>query len=430
MSHSTSILAWLDSICNDRKLGSEPLTEPSLKHTIKQEDRKRRLPSPPSEDETRIFRVSQMDNTGPPKKPKVGPITDASDPRLRLSAPKRTRDPHDNGSDQEDGGHIPRTSESGVETGSRSARSRKKASPSRVSMSASSSPSRRLHGLSLENDGLVTRDLDIGDKRQPPLLKALLTKIDGWSTRWGILHSSMRGVFGDDVSQYGFHEDVAFSAEPNDCGSRLSLKDAEEILDRARECRDLSHSEMAWNFEVHQYLLEKIFRADDRPYLVNFSSSHSASIIKEYLPTTTGSKLVDFCIYVNPGADRNKEKDYGTQTNDLSRILPMQCLNHTSYLGLAARPISASIETKRTGDDEDNAALQIGTWQAAQWNYLESLLIRIGGEEHAETALTDLGLLPAIITHGHQWSFAATTREGGKIVGIFILQRFMDANTP
>ncbi|EXL63818.1 hypothetical protein FOPG_19910 [Fusarium oxysporum f. sp. conglutinans race 2 54008] len=94
----------------------------------------------------------------------------------------------------------------------------------------------------------------------------------------------------------------------------------------------------------------------------------------------------------------------------------MQCLNHTSYLGLAARPISASIETKRTGDDEDNAALQIGTWQAAQWNYLESLLIRIGGEEHAETALTDLGLLPAIITHGHQWSFAATTREGGKIV--------------
>ncbi|RMI97167.1 hypothetical protein CDV36_016268 [Fusarium kuroshium] len=44
MSHSTSILAWLDSICHDRKLGSEPLTEPSLKHAIKQEDRKRRLP--------------------------------------------------------------------------------------------------------------------------------------------------------------------------------------------------------------------------------------------------------------------------------------------------------------------------------------------------------------------------------------------------
>lgn len=159
-------------------------------------------------------------------------------------------------------------------------------------------------------------------------------------------------------------------------------------------------------------------------------TSHSASIIKEYLPTTTGSKLVDFCIYVNPGADRNKEKDYGTRTNDLSRILPMQCLNHTSYLGLATRPISASIETKRTGDDEDNAALQIGTWQAAQWNYLESLLIRIGGEDHAETALTELGLLPAIITHGHQWSFAATTREGGKTVGVFIFQRFMDANTP
>lgn len=261
MSHSTSILAWLDSICNDRKL---PLIEPSLNHAIKQQDRKRRLPSPPSEGET------QMGKTGPPERPKVRPITNASDPQLRPSAPKRIRDPHEDGSDLEDGGHIPPTSESGVETGSRSPRSRKKASPSRVSLSASSSPSRRLHGLSLENDGLITRDLDIGDNRQPPLLKALLTKVDGWSTRWGILHSSMRGAFGDDISQYGFREEVAFSAKPNDCGSRLSLNDAEEILDRARECRDVSHSEMAC--EVHQYLLEKIFRADDRPYLANFSS--------------------------------------------------------------------------------------------------------------------------------------------------------------
>ncbi|KAL6408145.1 hypothetical protein AUP68_08519 [Ilyonectria robusta] len=106
MSHFTSILAWLNGICNDGELGSEPLSEPLLMHAIKQ-DRKRRLPSPPSKDETQLFRVSQMDNTGPPKRPKVGPVTDASDPRLRLSAPKRTRNPHDNGSDQEDGSHIP-----------------------------------------------------------------------------------------------------------------------------------------------------------------------------------------------------------------------------------------------------------------------------------------------------------------------------------
>ncbi|KAL6408144.1 hypothetical protein AUP68_08518 [Ilyonectria robusta] len=99
----------------------------------------------------------------------------------------------------------------------------------------------------------------------------MLAKVDGWSTCWSILHSSMRCVLGDNISQYGFREDVAFLAEPNNCGSRMLLKDAEEILNCTRECRDLRYSEIAWNFEVYQNLLEKIFRADDCPYLVNFS---------------------------------------------------------------------------------------------------------------------------------------------------------------
>lgn len=209
-----------------------------------------------------------------------------------------------------------------------------------------------------------------------------------------------------------------------------------EIVDYARECFEKSHSEIVWNFEVHYRLLEKVFRVGERPHLVDVipwyaakpplytttgnanTTSHSAAITKEYLPTAAGSKLVDFCIYINPGVDIESGEDYADQANELRRSLPMLCMNHTSYLGLKAEPISISVETKRSGDDEDDATLQIGTWQAAQWNYLKYLLVRAGGEAHAQTALDEFGILPAIITQGHQWSFAATTREGSKTVSI------------
>ncbi|KAK7415989.1 hypothetical protein QQZ08_012161 [Neonectria magnoliae] len=418
MTGSRRILAWLNGIHDDDQPASESPAAPSLKHAIHQQDRKRRLPSPPSEDDIQHYpqAIFQMDNQVTPKRPKV--TAAASDPQLRLF-PKRSREKDDHDSDQEEeGGHTPRASDSSAGNGPRPARSRKKASPSRVSLSTSSSPSRILDSLTLDTDGIVTRQLDVGDKRQPPTLKEMLAKVSKWSKHKGILSSSMRDILGDDVSQYGFDEDDAFSKEPNDCGSSLSLAMAEEVLGYARDCRERHHSEMVWNIEVHQRLLEKIFRAGDPPHLVDFLSCHAATITKEYLSTATRSKLVDFCIHVNPGADPDVEKNYGSQAVELRRTLPMLCLNHTFYLGLSAEPISISLETKRSSDGGDNAALQIGTWQAAQWNYLESLLVRAGGQEHAKTALDELGILPAIITQSHQWSFAATTREGSKTVSI------------
>lgn len=60
----------------------------------------------------------------------------------------------------------------------------------------------------------------------------------------------------------------------------------------------------------------------------------------------------------------------------------------------------------------------MGTWQAAQWNYLRDLLSQVGGEAHMQEALDELGLLPAIITNGHIWSFVATTQEGSNTVSV------------
>lgn len=430
-------MAWLNGIDDDAQPAFEQSTVRSLKRATKHQDRKQRLPSPPSEDHAQYPLISQTDNPGTPKCPRVAPVTNTTDSQLVLS-PKRGREENDHDSDQEEeGGYTPRASESSVGNRSRSARSRKKVSPSRVSISTSSSPSRRLDSLSLDTDGIITRQLGFGDKRQPVVLKQMLSKVLKWSKWKGILGSSMRQVFGHDLSEHGLDEDDAYSKEPDDYGSTLPPNVVDEILDHARQCFEKSHSEMVWNFEVHHRLLEKVFRVGERPHLVdviswyddelslytltsnaNTSTSHSATSTKEYLPTAAGSKLVDFCIHVNPEADVKSGGKYADRTNELRRSLPMLCMNHTSYLGLKAEPISISLETKKSGDDEENATLQIGTWQAAQWNYLKYLLVRAGGEAHAETALDELGILPAIITQGHQWSFAATTREKGKTVSI------------
>lgn len=138
--------------------------------------------------------------------------------------------------------------------------------------------------------------------------------------------------------------------------------------------------------------------------------SHSATITSDYLPHNTRTKLIDFCFFINP------EEQYNERIRAMRRELPMESINHTSYLGLAGQPITVSLETKRTGRDMDNAALQIGVWHSAQWRALWHLLEKAGGKEHAKAALKELGLLPAIITQGHEWSFAATTREGTKTV--------------
>ncbi|KAH7234215.1 hypothetical protein B0J15DRAFT_517206 [Fusarium solani] len=246
--------------------------------------------------------------------------------------------------------------ERGVEGGYTPRASRKKVSLSRVLISTSSSPSRRLDSLSLYTDGIILK----------------------WIKWKGILGLSMRKCLDD-----------AYSKESDDYGSTLSLSAVDEILDYARQRFEKSYLEMVWNFEVYYCLLGKVFRVGERPYLVdvilwydakpplypptgnaNTSTSHSATITKKYLPTT----LIDFCIYVNPGADVESGENYADRANGLRRSLLMLCINHISYLGLKAELISISLETKRSGDDEDNATLKIDTWQAAQWNYLKYLL--------------------------------------------------------
>ncbi|EHA58138.1 hypothetical protein MGG_16483 [Pyricularia oryzae 70-15] len=146
----------------------------------------------------------------------------------------------------------------------------------------------------------------------------------------------------------------------------------------------------------------------------------------------------------------------------LRRRTPGTSINYTDFGPLNKWPIAISVETKRPGESGEKAELQVGVWQAAQWRllewqrqeqqnklqiprYLQRSLAAMDMEDEigegeagvrvlsqniaAVTApsqililssiIPDLVFLPALIIVGHNWKFAATTREdcdGGRTV--------------
>lgn len=135
--------------------------------------------------------------------------------------------------------------------------------------------------------------------------------------------------------------------------------------------------------------------------------------------------MVDFCIYLDPTG--MKDSDAAARIEEVRKHLPEMMINHTVNDSLRHRPIALSIETKKPGKGDDNAALQIGVWHSAQWNLLRSMgNDKRHGEGSAEGdavasisgggGCRGVSFLPAIIIQGHEWNFAATTRKNGTTV--------------
>lgn len=170
--------------------------------------------------------------------------------------------------------------------------------------------------------------------------------------------------------------------------------------------------------------------------------STSARIFTEYLPLDATTKGVDFCIVIDPA-----HSDVKGRVDRLRKTRSDQdySINHCTQRQLASRPIAVSIETKREDTRLVEAELQIGTWHAAQWKHLSELVVQAeerrqvdllthGDEGDVQppqlgagdrTGLVDrlsratlarLPFLPAVVVQGHDWYFAASTREGDKTV--------------
>ncbi|KPM42298.1 hypothetical protein AK830_g4250 [Neonectria ditissima] len=178
----------------------------------------------------------------------------------------------------------------------------------------------------------------------------------------------------------------------------------QETLARAATCLDEREGESSWNVEVHAPLLSFWV---DFPILhlasISPSNSTSAQIVQAFKPKNAPSRNVDFCIMIRPQEASPEHEAIET----LCRCRHGQTINHTDWGNLCKDPIAISIETKRQGENWDNAFLQMGTWQSAKWRSLHS------GRER-KLLLSSIEFMPGIIIQRHSWLFVATTLRSQK----------------
>ncbi|KAK6221171.1 hypothetical protein QIS74_04900 [Colletotrichum tabaci] len=123
-------------------------------------------------------------------------------------------------------------------------------------------------------------------------------------------------------------------------------------------------------------------------------------------PKGPPSKSINFCIVVRP-ENLAEEVEEREKMERLGKYRFGNSINHSVQGNLCCCPIDVSIETKHPGGQWDDALLQMGTWQAAQWRSYT---------QHGLPPSPVIEFLPGIIVHGHQWRFVATVRQGSKAV--------------
>ncbi|RFU73757.1 methyltransferase type 11 [Trichoderma arundinaceum] len=279
--------------------------------------------------------------------------------------------------------------------------------------SSRSSPSKTIAALELNPEGIDTRVLSLTNLSLPPALLKLAIELENCSNGVGVISSCLQDEIKeqsktDSEFQIFLHFMYDLPLNRDKLGPTPSIDDVTRLVQEAAECQASMQSETGWNMMVHWPLLSMaIYGPRKQHQLVGLAPCTVAKIIKEYLPTSSQAKMVDFCMYLVP----EMEEVATNATKNLREILPYNVINHTEFLPFRNRPIAVSIETKKRGGTQPaTAELQLGTWQAAQWKFLEHLVCLSSG------SFDGLPFLPAVVVQGHDWSFVATTRENKKTV--------------
>lgn len=339
--------------------------------------------------------------------------------------PTKRRRPNDTDNGFQDTDRTPR----------RSGDSALSASSSRSSATSSSrlSPTKHLARLEVtpENPVLMAH-IRMSDDRMPPELRTLLGELDAFQSRAGIVPRYLAAEAQERArNDHNFHniqpwtfkeENTAGSASigpDSDPDPKISIDQVVKIFEATEECLVEDHAEATWNTIVHWPVFELAFGpiregAGPAPNSQDRTGSHSQGGHARVrgMPCTAarltgrsyGSKMVDYCMFVEP------------QPCEAAKIAELRSgliyINHTDYHALRQRPIVLSAESKKPSEGGRNAQLQLSVWQAAQWAFLEDL---VTARETAEQPAM-IPFLPALIIHGHEWHFAATTRSGNTTV--------------
>ncbi|GKT67508.1 hypothetical protein ColTof4_14432 [Colletotrichum tofieldiae] len=287
-------------------------------------------------------------------------------------------------------------------------------SSANISMPRNPSPTKQLMALDLSDYPLEFALLDHLETNPAaaPGLSKLFSRILDFTEGLGVIPDTHRDKLPQSmhrISDRNFF-DSNNDGELDRKGPIAPCADMEHIVQSSSFCVREQLDEAGWGSEVHYHILMAALRrplAPVRDGLVNFIQATTAAT-HSYLLGRARSKMVDFCVYIDaPLLPDPRVADAIKLVRTLSGF---KTLNHTSYYLLRDKPVSLSIECKKPGGSLDNAALQMGVWHTAQWNFL-SRLAGIRGFD-----LASLPCLPGIIVQGEQWFFVASTRQANTTI--------------
>ncbi|KAJ0163685.1 hypothetical protein CTA2_2580 [Colletotrichum tanaceti] len=290
-----------------------------------------------------------------------------------------------------------------------------------TSRSRTSSPTKAFAGLEISNP-LKLRFDDFDDPyatgTMPPGLHEVRRHLGLFSQSQNIIPSRDRDSTVPLFRNSPFPPtDAAYfddDQEPCRYGPLVAVDDVLAIVGNSSSCRKNHVSEAIWNAEVHLRVLLFALRPDIKRMgagPVNFAACNSASIHSHLLRRgqRAQSKMVDYCLYVDSEVATRSDPRVEDAISRLRADSPSEAVNHTDYAGVRRHPLALSIESKTPGGSVEAATLQVGTWHAAQWKFLESILNDGDGGD-----LACLEFLPGLIVQGSDWWFVASTRGNGE----------------
>ncbi|KAL7784631.1 hypothetical protein V8C37DRAFT_344969 [Trichoderma ceciliae] len=302
------------------------------------------------------------------------------------------------------------------------------------SMARASSSKKQMMCLSLSE---TVEYKSIWMETKPEVADSLLQTMDDFRRRLKIIPHGLRHLIAQKLedrnrkAEYDRKWNFCFKPEgiaDDDLPGRIpSFEEIERVLRKSRQIYNYKHEEAAWNSHVYLRLLESIYEDPSTGQCSDFNATTytTARPHREFKSVHSTAKMVDLCVYAS--LDNNQE--WKAAILNLCNNNPAMSINHTDFQPMQYSPLILSIETKKPDAEIESAKLQIGIWHATKWRFLqwavsEKLFQRsiqspnkpideeqIEFETQKFAALSNLGFIPGIIIHGHQWLFIISTYD-------------------
>jgi len=232
---------------------------------------------------------------------------------------------------------------------------------------------------------------------------------------YAVKNRAMEHMIGEDGDMaeedfMGIFGDPERAAHNEDLTADEVLGEVVKIRTAVIKCRDDDVAEPEWNSAVHYPLIKLALTGFWEGKGIWFHDISTARISDtSLLPGIASrakkvqSKMVDYAMVIRPAEDLlERIIDYLRNTDGFS-------MNQTDARYMRFRPIGLSIETKRSGIEEDKSNTQLGTWVSAQFAKLSQLVC---GD-------VDLPILPLIMIQGNRWEFMIAHKVNARKIEIY-----------